>query len=64
MSHLTAKDILTNSEDFPELSLEINEFLKELDTSYTAPEFLYQYCLLKMQASGRFEELLGDVDLG
>lgn len=64
MSKPTAKDLLTNSEDYPKLSQDINNFLEDLDVSYTAPEFLHQYCLLKMQQSGKFEDLLGGIDLG
>lgn len=61
---ITAKNILTNSEDYPELSEKINDFIQTLNLSFVAPELKEYYVLIKMQDSGEFEDLLGGIDLG
>lgn len=60
---ITAKNILTNSEDYPELSEKINDFIQTLNLSFVAPELKEHYVLIKMQDSGEFEDLLGGINL-
>lgn len=57
MTKINADYMLSNSAKFPELAERIDNFIETIDLSFVAPEMHEEYIMIKMQDSGKFDEL-------